>query len=85
MGSLKMCLVRFWAAFFCVGFFWGRGLFGNLGFQAAFWGWSREWIFANWEGSLKMGYCFVVGFGGSFNHTSRADGALTFLCLAKEK
>ena len=32
-----------------------------------------------------MGYCFVVGFGGSFNHASRADGALTFLCFAKDE
>ena len=29
--------------------------------------------------------CFVAGFGHSFNHASHADGALTFLCFAKDK
>ena len=32
-----------------------------------------------------MSWCFVVSVGCSFNHTSRADGALPFLCFAKEK
>ena len=31
------------------------------------------------------GLCFVVELGCSFNHASRADGALPFLCFAKEK
>ena len=39
--------------FLCVGFGGECGLLGNFGFQAAFGGWGREWIFANWEGSLK--------------------------------
>ena len=33
----------------------------------------------------EKGCCFMVGFERSFNHASRADGALPFLCLAKEK
>ena len=33
----------------------------------------------------ENGLCFVVELGCSFNHASRADGALTFLCFAKEK
>ena len=32
-----------------------------------------------------MSWCFVVSVGCSFNHASRADGALPFLCFAKEK
>nr|WP_314485127.1 hypothetical protein [uncultured Kingella sp.] len=37
------------------------------------------------SGSLKMGLRFVVGFECGVYHASRADGALTFLCFAKEK
>ena len=33
----------------------------------------------------ENGLCFVVELGCSFNHASRADGALPFLCFAKEK
>ena len=32
-----------------------------------------------------LGWRIVAGLGCSFNHASRADGALTFLCFAKEK
>ena len=32
-----------------------------------------------------LGCCFVVGFGCGFNHASHADGALTFLCFAKDE
>ena len=32
-----------------------------------------------------MVLCFVVGLEFSFNHASRADGALTFLCFAKDE
>ena len=66
-----------------MGFFWGRGLFGNFGFQAAFWGWGRG-IFANWEGSLKMGLRFVVSFGCGVYHALRASGALTFFASPKK-
>ena len=31
-----------------------------------------------------MSWCFVVSVGCSFNHASRASGALTFLCFTKE-
>ena len=37
------------------------------------------------KGSLEKSYCCVVGLERSFNHASRADGALPFLCFAKEK
>ena len=36
-------------------------------------------------GSLKKDLCIVASFERSFYHASRADGALTFLCFAKEK
>ncbi|EEP67978.1 hypothetical protein GCWU000324_02229 [Kingella oralis ATCC 51147] len=37
-----------------------------------------------YKGSLKMGCCFVVSFGCSFNHALHASGTLTFLCFAKK-
>ena len=41
-GQPENVFGAFLGCFFCVcGIFFGRGLFGNFGFQAAFGGWGR--------------------------------------------
>ena len=76
MGSLKMCLVRFWAAFFvCVGFFWGVVCLAILVFRLPL---------GELSGSLKMGLRFVVSFGCGVYHALRASGALTFFASPKK-